>query len=112
MTAGLGTFLLVALPSIASASIGQHGDPHPLGIVNVLLIFLGVPLLVTVVLAAIFLRPRKSSGSSKYRAGRAWDFEPTWFGTEAPVAEIAGGGSGAGAGPVASPGRGGASGSW
>lgn len=103
---GVGGFTLLALPSAASASIGQIGDPHPLGIVNILLIFVGVPLLVTLVLAALCLRPHSSSGSSQYRPGRPWSYEPQWFGTEAPVA-ITGAD-----GPVASPGRGGASGSW
>jgi hypothetical protein len=83
--------------------IGQRGDPHPLGLVNIILIFAGGPLAVFLVLAFLCLRPQRSTGASRYRPGRGWTYGGEWFGTTDPLAADV---------ETVSPGHGGASGTW
>jgi hypothetical protein len=95
--------VLVASHLLVASYIGQRGDPHPLGLVNTLLIFIGGPVGVFLILAFLCLRPQKGTAASRYRPGRSWSNSPEWFGTADPVAPDA---------EAISPGHGGASGTW
>ena len=43
------------------------------------LIFAGIPLLVTLLIAVAVLGPSAARHSGRYRPGRPWDHEPSWF---------------------------------
>jgi hypothetical protein len=85
LTAGLTLTALLLAQSSAFAYIGERGDPHPLGLVNIILIFVGGPVTVFVIVAALCLRPQKGAGAQRYRPGRAWSYPTAWFGTRPPV---------------------------
>ena len=76
--------LVVASASAASADIGDKGSPEPLTVVEKLGYFAGIPILVLLISAAIFMRPG-SGGASRYRPNRGWDASQASFG-HAPLA--------------------------
>lgn len=100
--------LVFLLPGVALATSGFYRDTHPLGTVNTILIFVVGPLVVFLIIAALTLRPRRSTGASRYRPGQPWPYPAQWFGPQGsppprPLAEL---------GEVDATQIGGASGSW
>ena len=104
-------------------------EAEPMSLLNVLLLFVGVPLLITALIVVLVYAPSAARGP-RYRPGLSWWAEPEWFDgppeglraldtSRQPVAEI-GAGQSAGATAYAygsrpepqSPSSGGASASW
>lgn len=54
-------------------------DPPPTTLLHTLLVFAGIPLLITAVIALLVLAPSLAKGP-KYSPGQQWDAEPEWFG--------------------------------
>jgi hypothetical protein len=81
---------LLAIPFLAASPAYADGPPNvnidgvhkPLGTVNIILIFVLIPLALTAILMLIFLRPSTAPGAQRYRPGRGWDAKPAWFGIE------------------------------
>ena len=98
------TLLLVAGPALADGEIGVPPAPH-VGLGKTLLLFVAVPALLFVVIAALVWLPGMVRGS-RYRPARGWDASPVWFaGPTDPVAAL----DSAETGDVV---RGGARGNW
>lgn len=80
-----GLLLLAAAPAHAAGApprVDIDGVHQPLGAVNAILIFGGIPAALAAVLALIFLRPSSAPGAQRYRPGRGWDADPVWFGLD------------------------------
>lgn len=81
---------LLAVPLLAGSSayageppnVNIDGVHEPLGTVNIILIFVVIPLALSAVLMLIFLRPSSAPGAQRYRPGRGWEAKPAWFGIE------------------------------
>lgn len=54
-------------------------DPAPMSTLEALLIFVGIPLGLSVVIALLVMAPSVAKGP-RYRPGLAWWAEPEWFG--------------------------------
>jgi len=78
---GLLAPLLLAGP--AYAANGDYGDPAPLSRTVVVLVFVGIPLALILLVAALTLRQR-GVGALQYRPGRPWGFARQWFGDPPP----------------------------
>ena len=102
------TAVLTAAPAFADNPIGpaEGEDLEPsLGTVTTILLFVGIPLLVVSVVAAVTWLPGAVK-QGRYRPAQGWSAAPVWFaGPVAPVEAVAS----AETGDVV---RGGASGSW
>jgi hypothetical protein len=106
--AGVVTVLLTAGPALAANPIGPQEGEDPgkgIGLGRTLLIYVGIPLLLLVLIAAAVLLPG-ARRAHRYRPAKGWNASPVWFaGPPDPVAAV----------QSAEPGdvvRGGASGSW
>jgi hypothetical protein len=84
---GSATVLLLAYAAPASADIPDGwSDPKPVPVLHFLLLFVGIPLLITVgILAAIYL-PGVVRGESVAPAGARTDDQ--WFGGRRDTAEL------------------------
>lgn len=63
---------------------GQIGDvrsPDGLGLPLSILLFVGIPLLGFLIGGLMAFRPSKGD-SKRYRPGRAWTYQPVWFGDD------------------------------
>jgi hypothetical protein len=102
------TVCLTAGPALAEDIIGPsegHDPGDSLGVAGALLLYVGIPVAVLGLVAALVFLPGLARGS-RYRPARGWAAQPVWFaGPVAPEQAIAS----AQAGDVV---RGGASGSW
>jgi len=107
---GSATILLIAYASPASADIPDGwSDPQPVPVLHFLLLFVGIPLLITLgILAAVYL-PGVVRGESVAPAGARSDDQ--WFGGRRDTAQLD---SSATPGPDADGDRdtGGAGGTW
>ena len=83
--------------------IGNPHDPAPLGIPQILGLFVAIPLGLFCVIAIIVYVRRSGSGAYEYRPGRPWRFEAEWYGARPEQSDQP---------RAAMPGAGGASGSW
>ena len=97
---------LPALPAAAATSggdIGDVGSPDGLSLPLAILLYVGIPLVGFIIGGLLAFRPAKGD-ARRYRPGKAWTYEPVWFGDE----------SGLELEPkrAALPGAGGASGRW
>ena len=105
---GLVTTLLTVAPAFASDPVGplEGADPgKPLGTAAGLLLFVGAPLALFGLIAALVLLPG-AVRANRYRPAEGWAADPVWFaGPVEPDASVAQ----AQRGDVV---RGGASGSW
>ncbi len=54
-------------------------DPPPTSLLHTLLVFVGIPLLITVVIAVLVMAPSLVKGP-RYSPGQPWDAESEWFG--------------------------------
>jgi hypothetical protein len=63
-------------------------DPPPTTLLETLLIFVGIPLLITAVIVLLVMVPSLAKGP-RYSPGQRWDAEPTWFGAPEPGAALA-----------------------
>jgi hypothetical protein len=106
--AGLVTVLLTAAPAFADNPLGPKEGADPgrgLGPGGTLLLYVGLPLLATVLIAAVVWLPG-AVRANRYRPNKPWNASPVWFaGPADPVAAV----ESAAVGDVV---RGGASGSW
>ncbi len=69
-------------------------------VVETLLIFVGAPLAVIAVLAALTLRPEKGRKRLRYKPGQPWEHPPVWY---EPHPAQSGGASGHGPAPAGGP---------
>lgn len=110
LVVGSATILLIAYASPASADIPDGwSDPQPVPVLHFLLLFVGIPLLITLgILAAVYL-PGVVRGESVAPAGARSDDQ--WFGGRRDTAQLE---SSATSGPDADGDRdtGGAGGTW
>ena len=107
------TASLAALPALVLAQgdgirpdvnfIGNPHDPAPLGIPQILGLFVAIPLGLFCVIAIIVYVRRSGSGAYEYRPGRPWRFDAEWYGARPGQSDQP---------RAAMPGAGGASGSW
>jgi hypothetical protein len=97
--------LLGALQLPASADVGDHYTPDPLHLAVTLGVFVGIPLTLFLIIAALTMRQPRQTGALRYRPGRPWGFDAVWFGAGPQESKD-------GRSRVAVPGTGGASGSW
>ncbi len=74
---------LAALPASVNVN-GEYSSPDPLPTTVTLLLFVGIPLLVVAVVAALTL-PQGKGKAVAYRPGRPWAHPIVWFGTEPPA---------------------------
>jgi hypothetical protein len=66
-------------------------------VAETLLVFLGVPLVIILVMAALIFLPGGSQRRARYRPGQPWEHEPIWY---EPHPEAAAAGHGDGHGPA------------
>ncbi len=104
---GVFTAVLIFASALPAAAAGNGGvgdvySPQGLSLPITLLLFVGIPALGFVIGGLLAFGPKP--GHRRYRPGRAWTFEPVWFGDESALEQE----------PTraALPGAGGAHGSW
>ena len=83
--------------------IGHAYDPAPLSVVQILGLFVAIPLGLLLVIAIIVYVRRGGNGAYQYRPGRPWRFDSEWYGARPEDSDQP---------RMAMPGAGGASGSW
>lgn len=81
----VGASALAGRPALAAGYDNVDGAHRPLGLAAIILIFAVVPVGLTVLLTAIFLRPGSAPGATRYRPGRPWDAPPVWFGEPSQI---------------------------
>lgn len=103
------TAVLTAAPAFADNPIGpaegEEREPNALGTVETILLYVGIPLLVATVVAAITWLPGAVK-QGRYRPAQGWTAAPVWFAGPVSAVEAV---NSAETGDVV---RGGASGSW
>lgn len=72
----------------ADAPIGWPDQP-PVSLLHTLLVFVGIPLLITVVIAVLVMAPSLVRGP-RYSPGQPWDAGSEWFGAPEQVAAESG----------------------
>lgn len=89
--AALTTVLLTAGPALANNPTGPSEGEDPgrsLGLVKTLLLYIGVPVLVALVIAAVVWLPG-AVNANRYRPAKGWHAAPVWFaGPPAPVQAV------------------------
>jgi hypothetical protein len=107
-TGAVLTVLVTAAPALAGNPLGpsEGADPgRAIGLVRVIALYVGTPVLACLLIAAIVLVPG-AVRSHRYRPAEGWTADPVWFAGPVDVDAVV---AAADRGEVA---RGGASGSW
>jgi hypothetical protein len=60
---------------------GTAGSPDPISTAEAIAIFVGIPVLLMIIFAALTI-PQRSVGAVQYRPGRPWGYGPEWFGAK------------------------------
>jgi len=76
--AAAALILARAAPALADPPV-TWSDPEPISMLEALLVFVGIPIALSVVIALLVMAPSVAKGP-RYRPGLGWWAEPEWFG--------------------------------